>query len=188
MADDLHLGTKELLHRVLDDAARRGDIIPSACDDAFIILRDKIEVDRTNNKLMLLGDSLDEGVKKAIASRPHWQPQTDNSAVQAAESLRDEVLSGSVTAHGRMLRQDPAGYQKLVQETGARPGKSAATPPANAKDRKAAEDRRSNPFSAEGWNVTKQAGLVKSLGLAKANEIAAAVGARVGQTRPARAA
>lgn len=39
-----------------------------------------------------------------------------------------------------------------------------------------------NPWSKEGWNVTKQGQLVKSLGEGKANEIAAMVGSKVGAT------
>lgn len=37
-----------------------------------------------------------------------------------------------------------------------------------------------NPWSKEGWNMTEQGNIVKSLGIVKANEIAAMVGAKVG--------
>ena len=45
-----------------------------------------------------------------------------------------------------------------------------------------------NPWSAAGWNVTRQGQLVKSLGTEKAAQIAAAVGSRIGATKPAKAA
>lgn len=44
--------------------------------------------------------------------------------------------------------------------------------------------RAENPFSAEGWNMTKQGNLVRTLGLDKANAIAAQVGSKVGDTKP----
>jgi hypothetical protein len=45
-----------------------------------------------------------------------------------------------------------------------------------------------NPWSRAGWNVTKQGTLVKTLGEPKASEIAAQVGAKIGDTKPAQAA
>jgi hypothetical protein len=42
-----------------------------------------------------------------------------------------------------------------------------------------------NPWSKEGWNVTKQGHLVKTLGEVKANEIAGQVGCVVGSTKAA---
>lgn len=42
-----------------------------------------------------------------------------------------------------------------------------------------------NPWSKEGWNITKQGVLVKTLGIAKAEEIAALVGSKVGSTKAA---
>jgi len=44
-----------------------------------------------------------------------------------------------------------------------------------------------NPWSKEGWNMTKQGALVRQLGEAKAAEIAAQVGAKIGDTKPAAA-
>lgn len=44
-----------------------------------------------------------------------------------------------------------------------------------------------NPWSKEGWNLTKQGQIVKQVGLAKANEIAARVNSKVGATKPAAA-
>jgi hypothetical protein len=43
---------------------------------------------------------------------------------------------------------------------------------------------KTNPFSKEGWNVTNQSKLVKSIGLEKASQIAAAAGVKIGDTRP----
>jgi hypothetical protein len=45
-----------------------------------------------------------------------------------------------------------------------------------------------NPWSKAGWNITKQGALVTQLGLVKATEIAAQVGSKPGDTKPAEAA
>jgi hypothetical protein len=41
-----------------------------------------------------------------------------------------------------------------------------------------------NPWSKEGWSLTKQGALVRQLGEAKAGEIAAQVGCKIGDTKP----
>jgi hypothetical protein len=45
-----------------------------------------------------------------------------------------------------------------------------------------------NPWSAGGWNITKQGAYVKQFGIAKASEMAARVGSKVGATQPPKAA
>lgn len=44
-----------------------------------------------------------------------------------------------------------------------------------------------NPWSKEGWNLTKQGAIVRQLGETKAGEIAAQAGAKIGDTKPAAA-
>ena len=44
-----------------------------------------------------------------------------------------------------------------------------------------------NPWSKLGWNVTKQGQLIKTLGEQKASDIAALVGSKIGDTKPAQA-
>lgn len=46
-------------------------------------------------------------------------------------------------------------------------------------------NRADNPWSAEGWNMTKQGAVVRAQGMDKANAMAALVGSKVGDTRPA---
>jgi hypothetical protein len=59
---------------------------------------------------------------------------------------------------------------------GAQGGKGGGT---NVKD---------NPWSAAGWNLTRQGQVVKDIGEAKAAEMAARVGSSLGATKPAKAA
>ncbi len=46
------------------------------------------------------------------------------------------------------------------------------------------EDDSTNPWSSSAWNTTKQSALVKTLGEAKARQIANAAGCDLGSTRP----
>jgi hypothetical protein len=94
----------------------------------------------------------------------------------------------SLKARGELLREVGAtNYAKLAAEWGSdislRPGKAPAGREGETKKPDAAA-RRDNPFSKEGWNITKQGALVKSLGIEKAGAIAKAVGVRIGDTRP----
>jgi hypothetical protein len=43
---------------------------------------------------------------------------------------------------------------------------------------------KSNPWSAEGWNISAQGKLVTKLGEKKAQEVAEAAGCKIGSTRP----
>ena len=45
-------------------------------------------------------------------------------------------------------------------------------------------DNSDNPWSAKGWNLTKQGAIVKEHGMSRAEEMAKAVGSRIGATRP----
>jgi hypothetical protein len=44
--------------------------------------------------------------------------------------------------------------------------------------------RSENPWSAEGWNLTRQGQAVKTMGLEKAAALAAQVGSKMGDTKP----
>lgn len=68
-------------------------------------------------------------------------------------------------------------YDKWRIQNGSTPGKPAIT----AEQKEKAD----NPWSAAGWNVTRQAQLVRASGLEKAAQIAKAAGSYIGATRPA---
>jgi hypothetical protein len=67
------------------------------------------------------------------------------------------------------------------------PGTNPKAAHTSAADQVAKDQRRkdhsSNPFHRSGWNISAQGKLVASIGLVKANEIAASVGSRVGMTK-----
>jgi hypothetical protein len=112
-------------------------------------------------------------------------------------AIDDAVMVGSrmfeLTEDGRMLTRDGVGvtpgleakewfkdmqekrphWWPLSQGGGARGGSG---PGAN---------RAENPFTREGWSVSKQGQVFKTLGAAKAAEMAAAAGVKIGATKPA---
>lgn len=96
---------------------------------------------------------------------------------------------GNMTARARLVNQigeaaakERAAAWGLKSLTDKRAGKR---PFGNGGNEKAKGD---NPWSAEGWNLTKQGSLVRTLGEAKAAQIAKAAGSHLGATKPARAA
>lgn len=64
------------------------------------------------------------------------------------------------------------------------PGKSPKAADTGKAPDKKPRDLSKNPFSKQGWSITAQGALVKSLGLDKANAIAKSIGSHVGATRP----
>jgi hypothetical protein len=53
-----------------------------------------------------------------------------------------------------------------------------------AAPKKNGEDHSSNPWSQKGWSITRQGSLAKSMSIDKVARIAAAVGCKIGDTRP----
>jgi hypothetical protein len=81
----------------------------------------------------------------------------------------------------------PDGYAKILGAWGGSektlaPGKNPKAATEKAPD-KNPRDLSKNPFSKQGWSITAQGALVKSLGLDKANAIARSVGSHVGATK-----
>jgi hypothetical protein len=112
-------------------------------------------------------------------------------------AIDDAVMVGSrmfeLAEDGRMLTKDNVGvtpgldakewlkdmkekrphWWPLSQGGGARGGGGGPT------------SRADNPFTQEGWNVSRQGQAIKTLGLAKAAEMAKAAGVEIGATKPA---
>jgi hypothetical protein len=69
---------------------------------------------------------------------------------------------------------------------GGKPGKTPdAFKPKKPNDPNAGLPKgTTNPFSKDGWSLAKQGSLLKAVGIEKTAQIAAAVGAKIGDTRP----
>lgn len=115
-----------------------------------------------------------------------------------ATAIDDAVLNGSrvfeVAEDGRVLTRDniagvtpglePKEWFKDMQEK--RPHWWPQSVGGGSQGGRGGQISRSeNPWSAEGWNLTKQGQMVTQHGVAKATEMAKAVGSKLGDTKPA---
>jgi hypothetical protein len=168
----------ELLARAADAAVLAGKLVPSAVGDIVEMFGSKCVV--TADGVTLNGLSLDAAIAELGKTRPHWSPvNAADPKIEALDDLRALALTGNATALGKLYRADPAAYQAFVAKTGAAPGKVVAADGSNG----ASDPHKTNPFSRASWNLKKQGELVRVMGLDKANEIAGAVGSKVGATR-----
>jgi len=103
----------------------------------------------------------------------------------AAFGDREAGVEGNKTARGQLLKSigevEYKAREKAWDAQNFKQGKRPANLPAGEK---AADKTTSstNPWSKEGWDFAKQAHLVRTLGYAKAQQIAQSAGGWVGQT------
>jgi hypothetical protein len=147
------------------------------------------------------GETITEWLAKLRETKPHFFPDYIPAEISEADEARAIIDAATLTPTPASLsalfnRFSVAKAQEILKASGVdikpdrhgriKPGKKITV----ADDGKATvedgpkEDRRSNPFSREGWNVTKQGSLIKSLGPEKAAAIARSVGSYIGATKP----
>ena len=102
---------------------------------------------------------------------------------------RAAFVDGNVTARGQLSKTMPlAELDALAQSYGLKNAhdfsRGKAPTGADADGDKKNGGAKDNPWRASNWNVTRQAQLVKSLGLEAAARIAAAAGCTIGSTKP----
>lgn len=117
---------------------------------------------------------------------------------QAVQGATDELLAaafvgrGSVTKRGELVKLiGESAAADAAKEYGLRnlhDYQSIGKAPVvidDGKDKKPADKHVDNPWSAAGWNITKQGQLLKVIGADKATQMAKSVGSFVGATKPA---
>jgi hypothetical protein len=127
---------------------------------------------------------LDAWFAKQLSTRPFWAPPKASDSEMSDER---DARAGNVTALARVCRRMPADEFREWCATNSIDLNKIGKPAPKAPDSGASgarKDQSKNPWSRESWNLTKQGSIVTGLGLAKAGEMAAAVGCRVGSTRP----
>jgi hypothetical protein len=130
------------------------------------------------------GKTLEEFVRSRAVEAPHWFPSAQ------AVDLQEQAFGSKPTlrARGELFREvGAANYATLAAEWGSdavslKPGTAPAGSGHEIKKPSPAE-RLKNPWSKQGWNLTKQMGLVRSLGAEKSAAIARAVGCKIGDTK-----
>jgi hypothetical protein len=131
------------------------------------------------------GQTMKKFVKSRAVESPHWFPNA------AMIDLHEQAFGPKPTlrARGELLNKEgAANYAKIAAEWGSdgvslKPGEAPAGSGREIKKPSAAE-RLKNPWSREGWNLTKQMGLYRDLGPVGAAGIAKAVGCKIGDTKP----
>ena len=128
----------------------------------------------------------DEWIKSRRAERPQrfYNVGVDALAVSA-------FVDGNMTARSKLSKQmTPDELDALARTFGLnsaldfRRGKLSERANGDDDKKKTGGGDRSNPWLADQWNVTRQASLVKSLGVEAAARIAAAAGCKLGSVRP----
>jgi hypothetical protein len=113
---------------------------------------------------------------------PDADPLKDTT-IKADPAMIQSALDGNITAKGKLLRDTFHGDMAALETALTARREKAAANKAGRTEKDVAE-HRNNPFSAAGWNVSRQGQLVKAMGEKKAADIAAAVGCTLGSTKP----
>jgi hypothetical protein len=133
------------------------------------------------------GNTIDDFVKTLRTTNPWWFPSTEPDLQQRA------FLEGNMTARSEIIKNEGMEKYKMLAEQwsadpinpkiiGKQPGAERALGPDAAEKR--ARDHKSNPWSKQGWSLTKQGECIKVMGLDGAARLAKAVGCVVGSTKP----
>lgn len=198
MTDEIHFGKNELIARAGEKIVLAGKMQPSAIDDLVALYGPKCIIDTKANTITLDGDPLDVAVEKLLATdgRAHWRPvevvDPKETSLRADQAL---AVAGNLSALGRVRRtfggdRDPqatAAFDKWCAGHGVRAGKA---PLPNGDDK-----HKTNPWSNSPGNLDARGrysanAMARQSALAKVNptgaaEIAAKVGSKLGDTRPA---
>lgn len=163
--------------KIIETACTEMDVRPTAIEDILMLYK------RGDFDLYTVRSWLAEQKKEGPGHRVHLFA----TAVPADLEAR-AFGENNITARAQLYKQlGPVEYAEREakwQAAGFKPGKR---PKGNGED-KSKDKPRDNPWMAGQWNVTRQAHIVRAMGIEKANQIAAAAGSFVGATRPVRAA
>jgi hypothetical protein len=126
-----------------------------------------------------------------LASHENWgqskeNPDTENKENKSRSTNPWSRQGWSITQQGKLIRA--LGIQKAGEIAKAAGCVIGSTRPAEMSPAEKIGDRAfdsSNPWTKEGWNLTKQGQVTKQLGIAKATELAEQAGVTLGATRPA---
>jgi hypothetical protein len=185
------LGGYRDAHLEIEKLARStGDIMESAVQELIGTHAQYFRNDGPDLKHVLTGETIEDFVGTLKKTKPHfyasYAPLSEEQALE--EMIEDAMLSPTPGKLGKLYKQvGEVRYNELCAAWGTdpvrmRPGVRPEW--ARRPEQKKIADRRGNPWSKEGWNLTKQMGLVKSIGIEKAAAMARSVGCVVGSTKP----
>ncbi len=178
-------------HIEIEKLARTtGDIMESAVQELIGTHAQYFRNDGPDLKHILTGELIEDFVGKLKKEKPHYyasfQPLSEEQVLD--EVIEEACLSPSPAKLGRLYKAvGDVRYHEILKQWGtdaARMKPGIRPEWANKPEIKKAANRAGNPFSKEGWNLTKQMALVKSIGPEKAAAIARRVGCKIGDTKP----
>jgi len=159
--------------------------------DAIAVLKEKCGFVGGVVVLLATGEAIDTDKSREWieANKPHLLP------AKFETSLADQAFigAGNKTAAANLIKQvGMVEATKIAESYGkrtpwdTRPGKAPARDdePTKKNGNGHDKDRATNPFSREGWNVSKHGALLRAIGVEKCAAIARSVGARLGDVRP----
>ena len=165
-------------HDLIEKAALAAGVMPVAISD---ILARAAEFEVKDDKVVVKATGL--GIDSLREASPHYFKLTVDDLAERAFGP-----TPSLSAQGEFFRlHGDFRAREMAKEFGTtlgslKPGKLPAG--GDDKGKTNGADHAKNPFHKSNWNVTKQAQLVKSIGIEKAAAIAKAVGVTIGQTKP----
>jgi hypothetical protein len=151
------------------------------------------------------GQTIQEWAKSIPAEKPHWlegyvapELTAQDEARQIIRAVSDTPNTKTVNALFAYFKHEPGKAEQVLKAAGidlrkvnakgeyqsTRKLELTGEEEITATPKQTDAERKSNPFSVAGWNVTKQGSLIKAVGFEKAAQIAATVGVRIGDSRP----
>lgn len=179
----------ELLMQALERKVFQGKLRPEAVELLHELYGNKCQI--IDNEITLLGKSMDDALDTVIAKMPLVRPVPGaDPKIEAQKELEAQALAGSVTAHGQLYKELGAiGYEQWKRKHAALPGKPGSDKPADTPEPSTDADVQRaggvNPWSKEGWSVTRQ-GAAYRLDPQLAERLAKSAGSHIGATRPAK--
>jgi hypothetical protein len=191
MANRNELGGYRDSRLEIENLARStGDILNSAVQDLIETHAQYFRQDGTDLKHVLSGETIEEFVGALKKTKPHWyasySPITEEQV--EAEIIEQACLSPTPASLAKLFKLvGEHRYHEILKQWGTDPArmKPGQRPEwASKPEVKKATNRRANPWSQQGWNVTRQGEILKSQGTEMASSLARSVGCVIGSTRP----
>ncbi|WP_426437806.1 hypothetical protein [Bradyrhizobium genosp. P] len=155
------------------------DIFTTAKDDAIATFAPTFKA-HGDSLVNAEGVSIEEWTKALRESKPHFFPPDTGDLI-------DRAKAGSLTAVSALYKQlGKQRFEEVMRQHGfSNPYDPRSAPKPGATGKKPFDpERAKNPWSAAGWNITRQGACVRSMGLARAQSIAKSCGCVVGSTKP----
>jgi hypothetical protein len=196
---DRRCGEYRDAHLVMEKLLRvAGPVMEAAIQNAVADRAPQFRNDGPDLKNILTGETIEEFCSPTNLRKkfPHWFNDyiVPDEKQLLDEAIEDACLSPTLAKLSSLQKKmGEARFNETLKQWNVsvtamdRSGQiTPGTRPewSNAPEQKKTANRAGNPWSKEGWNITRQGGIVTSLGMEKAASMARAVGCVIGSTKP----